>query len=93
MHINPMKSLAQFPILFYMGTCNIIKTYQRGTERAGDQMEENMMTDKQAERLDILARLDELDRMALITTDRETLEKIAERKKALRIALDKHLSA
>ena len=55
-------------------------------------MEENMMTDKQAERLDILARLDELDRMALITTDRETLEKIAERKKALRIALDKHLS-
>lgn len=51
------------------------------------------MTDKQAERVDILARLDELDRMALITTDRETLNKIAERKKALRAALDKPLNA
>lgn len=52
-----------------------------------------MMTDKQAERADILARLDELDRLALITTDRATLEYIAERKKALRAALDKPLNA
>lgn len=46
------------------------------------------MTDKQAARADILARLDELDRLATDTTDRETLEKIAERKKALRAALE-----
>lgn len=95
MHINSPECLALFPILKYMGTCIIIVNVKRAkpqTERAGDQMEENMMTDKQAERLDILARLDELDRMALITTDRETLNKIAERKKALREALDKHLS-
>lgn len=51
------------------------------------------MTDKQAERADILARLDELDRLEAITTDRETLNKIAERKKALREALDKPLNA
>ena len=51
-----------------------------------------MMTDKQAERADNLARIDELDRMEANTTDRVTLEYIAERKKALRIALDKHLS-
>lgn len=50
------------------------------------------MTDKQADKTEILARLDELDRMATHTTDRATLEYIAERKKALRIALDKHLS-
>jgi hypothetical protein len=62
-------------------------------ERAGDQMEGCNMTDKQAERADILARLDELDRLATITTDRATLEYIAERKKALREALEKPLNA
>lgn len=51
------------------------------------------MTDMQAKRADLLARLDELDRMTAITTDRATLEKIAERKKAIRTALDKLLNA
>lgn len=50
------------------------------------------MTNEQSTRTEILARLDELDRLQDITTDRETLERIAERKKALRIALDKLLS-
>lgn len=45
------------------------------------------MTDKQAERAEILARLDELDRLADCTIDSDTLERIAERKKALRAAL------
>lgn len=49
---------------------------------------EHYMTDKQAKRADLLARIDELDRMSEITTDRETLERIAERKKALRTALE-----
>lgn len=52
-----------------------------------------MMTDKQANKAEILARLDELDRMVTNTTDRATLEIIAERKKALRQALDKLLNA
>lgn len=51
------------------------------------------MTDKQADKLETLARLDELDRLKDCTTDRETLERIAERKKALRTALDKLLNA
>lgn len=51
------------------------------------------MTDKQADKVEILARLDELDRMATNTTDCATLEYIAERKKALRIALEKPLNA
>lgn len=46
------------------------------------------MTDKQADKVEILARLDELDRMTNRTTDRELLEYIAERKKALRTALE-----
>lgn len=50
------------------------------------------MTDKQAERLEYLGRLDELERLKALTTDHETQEAIEERKKALRIALDKHLS-
>lgn len=61
--------------------------FQGGTERAGDRMEEEM-TDKQADKVEILARLDELDRMTNRTTDRELLEYIAERKKALRTALE-----
>lgn len=48
------------------------------------------MTDKQAERDEILIRLDELDRTEHNTTDSETLERIAARKKALRNELDKH---
>lgn len=47
------------------------------------------MTDAQAERADLLARLDELDRLAEQTTARDTLRCIADRKKALRAALDK----
>ena len=59
-----------------------------------DEMQEVLqMTDMQAKRADLLARLDELDRMTTITTDRATLEKIAERKKAIRTALDKLLNA
>ena len=73
--------------------CSIIKAYQGGTERAGDTMEVNEMTDKQSERLENLARLDELERLKHLTTDRETLERIAEREKALRAALDKPLNA
>lgn len=54
--------------------------------------EEEIMTNEQSQRMEILARLDELDRLASTTNDRETLEKIAERKKALRAALEKPLS-
>lgn len=45
------------------------------------------MTDKLVDKLEILARLEELDRVTNYTTDREVLEYIAERKKALREAL------
>lgn len=53
-----------------------------------DKVEVAHMTNEQAKRADLLARLDELDRLTSCTTDRETLERIAERKKALREALD-----
>lgn len=47
------------------------------------------MTDKQAKRVEVLTRIDELDQLESRTTDRELLEYIAERKKALREALNK----
>lgn len=50
--------------------------------------EVDRMTNEQAKRADYLARLDELSRLEEITTDRETLERIAQRKKAIREALD-----
>lgn len=56
--------------------------------RTTDKAEVINMTDTQARRADLLARLDELDRLTSCTTDRETLERIAERKKAIREALD-----
>lgn len=46
------------------------------------------MTNEQAKRADLQARLDELDRVQEITTDSETLKWIAERKKVIRQALD-----
>lgn len=55
-------------------------------------MIENEMTDQQTERLEYLARLDELDRLKDLTTAPEIQEAIEARKKALRIALDKPLS-
>lgn len=51
-------------------------------------MRKETMTNEQAKRADILARLDELNRMEEVTTDTKMLEVIAERKKALRVALD-----
>lgn len=51
------------------------------------------MTDKQSDKTETLARIDELDRLEAITTDPATLEYITERKKALRTALDKLLNA
>ena len=51
-------------------------------------MKDDVMTNEQAERVDILARLDELSRMEECTTDPVILEKIAERKKVLRTALE-----
>lgn len=47
------------------------------------------MTDTQAKRADLQARIDELDRIAGTTTDRDVLEYIAARKKALRDELDR----
>lgn len=87
-----MRILCAFCQYTYLRKYAIIKMFQRGTERAGDQMEVQNMTDRQAERLEILARLDELDRMKTQTTDQEMQEVIEERKKALREALDKPLS-
>ena len=58
------------------------------TERQEKMRKDEQMTDKQAKRSDILARLDELDRMEEITTDSDTLKWIAERKEVLRTALD-----
>ena len=46
------------------------------------------MTDMQSERLEILSRIDELDRMTEVTTDRDTLTFISKRKKALRECLE-----
>ena len=51
-------------------------------------MRKDGMTNEQAKRADILARIDELDRMQEATDDEKTKEMIAERKKALREALD-----
>ena len=58
-----------------------------------DKMEETIMTDTQARRADLYARLDELNRLKDLTTDRELLNLIAEREKALRAALDSTLNA
>lgn len=46
------------------------------------------MTNEQSKRVEILARLDELDRLTELTHDSETLKRIAERKKTLRAELD-----
>lgn len=51
-------------------------------------MRKDQMTNVQAKRLEILARLDELSRLEEITDNSETLKLIAERKKALRTALE-----
>ena len=64
-----------------------MKTFQRGTERAGDHMEETTMTNEQFRETVILTRLDELRRMKDRTTDPAILEYIAEREKALTAAL------
>lgn len=56
-------------------------------------MEEIIMTDKQSDKTETLARIDELDRLEEITTDPATLVYITARKKALRSALDKLLNA
>lgn len=45
------------------------------------------MTVMLEKRLEMLARIDEIDRMMDYTTDEELLKKMAERKKALRTAL------
>ena len=45
------------------------------------------MTDTQEKRLEMLARIDEIDRMMDYTNDDELLKKMEERKKALRTAL------
>ena len=50
------------------------------------------MTDKQSDKAEMAARIDELDRMEEITTDPVMLRYITERKKVLRTALDKLLS-
>lgn len=50
------------------------------------------MTDKQSDKAEIAARIDELDRMEEITTDPVMRQYITERKKVLRTALDKLLS-
>lgn len=51
-------------------------------------MRKDAMTNEQAKRADILARIDELNRLEELTDDSKTKEMIAERKKALREALD-----
>ena len=51
-------------------------------------MRKDPMTNVQAKRLEILARLDELSRLEETTDTSETLILIAERKKALRTALE-----
>ena len=45
------------------------------------------MTVTLEKRLEMLARIDEIDRMMDYTTDEELLKKMGERKKALRTAL------
>ena len=50
------------------------------------------MTDAQAKRAEITARLDELARLKDSATDQNTLNLIREREKVLRTALDKLLS-
>jgi len=57
-------------------------------ERQEKVMRKDQMTNVQAKRLEILARLDELSRLEEITDNSETLKLIAERKKALRTALE-----
>lgn len=45
------------------------------------------MTDKQADKIDILSRIDELDQLMTRTTDHELLKYIEQRKKELRDTL------
>ncbi len=51
------------------------------------------MSNEQSQRLELLASLDELDRLQDRTTDSELLKMIAERKKALRTTLQSTLNA
>lgn len=66
---------------------------ERQVKRPVKQTEDFPMTDKQADKTEVLARIDELDRLEEVTTDPATLIYITARKKALRIALDKLLNA
>ncbi len=45
------------------------------------------MTDKQADKIDVLSRIDELDQLVNHTTDPELLKYIEQRKKELRETL------
>ena len=47
------------------------------------------MSNEQSQRLELLARIDQLDRLADEVTDPDTLERIKAHKKALRHTLDK----
>lgn len=46
------------------------------------------MTDKQSKRLEILARIDELDRLKASTTDPNTIKELEKRKAELRAELE-----
>ncbi len=56
------------------------------TERQEEEMVEEM-TDKQADKIDVLSRIDELDQLVNHTTDHELLKYIEQRKKELRETL------
>ena len=51
-------------------------------------MTEDIMTDKQAKTIEILARIDELDRLSEVLTDPQAKAKIEQRKTALREQLN-----
>lgn len=52
-----------------------------------------VMTNEQSRRMELCARLDELEQIQNRTTDPETLKYLAEREKALKAALQSTLNA
>lgn len=64
-----------------------MSTDEKGSGRMEKKPEVMPMTNEQSREMNILARLDELERLKANTTDPAMLEYIAEREKVLRTAL------
>ncbi len=92
-HFYNSKNNPYFMIFFQKGAdirTNVRYNIGVGDKTLTERQEEEMieeMTDKQADKIDVLSRIDELDQLVNHTTDPELLKYIEQRKKELRETL------